>query len=1514
MPLPSSAPPGYEGGIYRIIPPQRYQELGIDPEDVPLGTLPAEDHPPFLPDRFGGNAYGLGLYEHRLLSTEDARLLEKLDLDDPSQVARHYRRLNEILKRLGLLVRFSAKGRPFYLIPRQMLGQLMVELQSQASEIARFLEHLRSEAAEQKLRVGLVSTDPELLLPELSARMGHLQVVVLDSLGKLGAFKGRMGVVVVVGEPRELARRLLSATGASLGPGQEENLGRFLAGSIYDLLAPGGKLMWLGEAPVEPSRARVRVKFSSQEELKRFLLFTRVYRTRRVYRCPEGLEMVVERFDLHSFLSGVGLYHELAQDLLGGRSLSELSPQEVARLPRAGLPLPRGKLEHLTRAIRRWFSPLMEITRLEPILPEPLRAHWEGRLEVQGQLPMPMVIMEATRRRAPVSLAWLEAQAAWRELAGCSRELLADYKDSFGYVFKVLSILKGLKKGAISWLPGPELNRLRMPFKSAAGHRHLRHITELMRLMPRLQRMEQWLNPAKALGDRTPVLANLEKLALWGLGEGAIDQLYLIITGHSTMARVCFGKEPEATLAPLTDTSRYRDQDEAIETIRLYRMLAFAEAAAAAEGPLRPAQVAELFTLYAKALRVVTSRGKVGWADVVEEEITTGGGVEYKATRRLLKLFDLFEYLSHWPQVLGAGSRLKEALADFDRRRLASIEQVAQLVEEMRRFVELHYGADSGARPYFYRGLLACGFHGTARVLPRLGPEAGFRLLWISVHTSRRRIVNFNPLLQDISNTQALRQFKAALMRLSPQELSPPALEQMARELDEGRRAYLGRSGIMLMQEPRSAALTPRFVDPLSRLATLRSELSALGEAGVEELAPTRLRAIDTALKELGLFLEAQPPHPSLKRMYSAWSRLSRQWEELISSQLVRVQGLGRIMARVVHHCPYTASRLLPQPPAHPMTRRRLAAGTKLSALVEDKWNDFQDMELSYQMARQEFGPVAAGIVGVSRAQFRRLRELTLQLLKRRPQMEQVLGAAVALYEEATPPGTQAQLAPRVVELAALDAQRQQELAFVLAHHDIFRQLTSGEGCLSGLEPLVAQPSQELVEACFVLGVVTTAASQEGLLTEDLMEEFLKLRELVNHLRATGHSATQAHYRSIEDHARRWLALQRYSVEARGAGELEVLARQMELDPARRHEWWPQGLAQAGIERLLRLKGLWSVGAWELALLRLGMPPRFIYRLKGLRSVGLRHFEADLAEARATYRSLRTLPETVQEFILSRLSDPARPVRLAGFSRVARELAPQHQLLLILLGLSAPEAAGLKHPVSVSFLPLASQMPHASARLRKALDHLQPQAMTNPDSASEELLRRGLLATTTAEGKVVEIALAPEPELERRLMAIRQAPSARELKRLYHRELKRLSQGTIAAPDYPQRLEAAFNQRLEELGEELLKRVNQAMAAETDPAKLKRLLEKAWEEGLELPLSEARQQSLKDIYEMNIERIRRQVLRELTRSLDKISSLEELKQLWGLTRQRLRRLRPYLGKDFTMVVAHRFDMAARKLG
>ncbi|MGD8564544.1 MAG: hypothetical protein PVG03_18530, partial [Desulfarculaceae bacterium] len=157
------------------------------------------------------------------------------------------------------------------------------------------------------------------------------------------------------------------------------------------------------------------------------------------------------------------------------------------------------------------------------------------------------------------------------------------------------------------------------------------------------------------------------------------------------------------------------------------------------------------------------------------------------------------------------------------------------------------------------------------------------------------------------------------------------------------------------------------------------------------------------------------------------------------------------------------------------------------------------------------------------------------------------------------------------------------------------------------------------------------------------------------------------------------------------------------------------------------------------------------------------------------------------------------------------------------------------------------------------------------------------------------------------------ADNPNKLKVLYHRELRKLKLTTHSTLDYQQRLESAFQRRLDELAEEMLERVGTLMSQEKDLSGLIKHFDQAWEEGLELPLGRDRQQSLRDLLELNVERLRAELLQEVTKNLAATDSFADLDKLWQKVKDGLKQNRSILGKSFEILVAERFDERTRQL-
>ena len=277
------------------------------------------------------------------------------------------------------------------------------------------------------------------------------------------------------------------------------------------------------------------------------------------------------------------------------------------------------------------------------------------------------------------------------------------------------------------------------------------------------------------------------------------------------------------------------------------------------------------------------------------------------------------------------------------------------------------------------------------------------------------------------------------------------------------------------------------------------------------------------------------------------------------------------------------------------MTRRRLAAAGKLSAMDLRRLEGFQDMQLSHEMARQEFGAAAAGIVGATPLQFQRLTASLAQLLDVQPYLGRLMMLSLLLYEEQEPPLPETLDASTMLAHLDLSTSQRQDLVFLLEHQGLFRQVIFGEACLVGLQPLLERNDPPMVEVLFLLAVVCGGARREGYLIEDILERYFSLLDLVRRLGSKHIPARQAQDDLVADNARRRLALERYlEVQPEGSptASLRHLVENTRLPQEGRETWLAQGRVLTGINRLLQLRGLVLVDAQDLFMLDNEVPPQ----------------------------------------------------------------------------------------------------------------------------------------------------------------------------------------------------------------------------------------------------------------------------------------------------------------------------------
>ncbi|MBW1736774.1 MAG: hypothetical protein JRJ69_04240 [Deltaproteobacteria bacterium] len=153
---------------FRFVKPDEFKAFGIDPSDIPLGTFAALKHPSQLQSRFGGNAYGFGFFElYDRAKPEDIKLIQSTALDDPESVRQHHKELNDIYKKIGLLVRFSSLGKPYYLIPVHLVSNTQSHIKSKVDEITKIVGFHRKKYFKEHHDIGLITYQDDLIAQSL---------------------------------------------------------------------------------------------------------------------------------------------------------------------------------------------------------------------------------------------------------------------------------------------------------------------------------------------------------------------------------------------------------------------------------------------------------------------------------------------------------------------------------------------------------------------------------------------------------------------------------------------------------------------------------------------------------------------------------------------------------------------------------------------------------------------------------------------------------------------------------------------------------------------------------------------------------------------------------------------------------------------------------------------------------------------------------------------------------------------------------------------------------------------------------------------------------------------------------------------------------------------------------------------------------------------------------------------------------------------------------------------------
>lgn len=536
---------------FKCIPPEDYHHYGIHEEDIPFGTFPAFKHPSMFPSHLGGNAYGIGLFEQRLLSDEELKFLETVDFSNPLILKKYFATINEIYRKMGLLIRVSRKGIFYYLIPSSFLSHLILDVQSRANLIVSIFPEIKEGKI---LKIGIMSSPDDILIHELAGRFPSHRFVAISEPNEIQSRASPFDAIICPHSFEDYLRIGLTKSSPRFLISRRNTLFK-VSGYVLSLirknLSLAGSLIIISPSVLSEASLTQKVIFLSKTYLKLFQAFAALYKS----SLPKGgairinEEISVSNKDIQTFLRLAPSIKAEVQKIFN-RPFDQVEEKEIESLSL------RCKIKPATLDTQKTTKKLLpiffELVRSEEVFPEEYRALWEKHINIK-EFPPLFSCVRANPRKPEVSRKDIELFLEKSSIAGCPVSLVADYKNTINYVMQVLDFLEeDLSKKTRE----PDDSILDGIYRSLKKDSRVRKLIEnLLSCRKKLESIQAILGPSGIVNEPVRFFECIPELSLFGLSLSQLQEMGLIVTGHSSLGRVAMGKYPVSTLLPLVNLS-----------------------------------------------------------------------------------------------------------------------------------------------------------------------------------------------------------------------------------------------------------------------------------------------------------------------------------------------------------------------------------------------------------------------------------------------------------------------------------------------------------------------------------------------------------------------------------------------------------------------------------------------------------------------------------------------------------------------------------------------------------------------------------------------------------------------------------------------------------------------------------------------------------------------------------------------------------------------------------------------
>lgn len=1439
-----------------IIHPKDFERYGIDPADVPKGMLVSLSMPPMLAGKYGGNVYGIGFVEVFTRVTGSLEQYAKKRSDE-------YKTLNSYYRSKGLLTRVTKELKPYYLIPIPVASQFNIEAKFVIEQLADLIIHYKAESLKQYMRIALFTHENSIILNELRARFPEDDIECISSFDLFSHIKQSFDLSILSEDINTWLNRSISKFSCN-SITEYKNWVFYFISKLYKIIVEEGGFILFNRYPFSKEKSYAEVEFENEKEFKMFMLFCKMFSVKyEKTKSSNRIKVLTKDFLKYLERYYTLLTADVSMVLPEERNLDSIKLEEVERLRHSTYrPGVAFDLSH-RETISKFLGPFFELIQEQKLTTPEIMKFWARKFKISGENPVGLFWVGIFKRRAPKYPSHFFLKGLEQDkLSGCRWELIADYRDSFRYVAKVLEIVEELKHRDYPNVLKSHSDRLRLPLKSKIRrHRFLESVLKIQRRLGILQELDTRLNPQHVEGPFTRVLANLDILSLMGLDEGEISEILRIVVGHSPMGRILLGKLHEERLMAIVGYAKGLGADEGLNLMRYLRLMTAAELEASMGKPLSAPQMSELFKLYERYSTFVANPELSMEELVPEQEFFSEEFLKGSVIKRILRLMGYHEFIPHAEELATKGEAQLEVVAGFDEQTLKRLKDVCGLVRGIQDMMEEHWEKSTGFEA-FARRLSQSEFHGTGRLFQRVPVEVVLSLLWVILGASEENVLNLNPVLKGLSQEETLKRVSKIKRELGGRlykRIPWSELLTLREVLKKTGTLFVPGTGLVLSIDNRLNALLVGYQDVVSDikrcswLIQKRQSPSSLGQAALVTVE------MDQVIQRLSAFVESHSSAPqriaslglnmpkSYKRRFEKAVSLLLPAREWLVREILKVEKVYEHLVQLWESSPTLFGRIIGSQDSG-VAGKALEALRMYQALLEGDAQGFYDLNTLSLRIKQEFGVAGVGEIGASKEE---LMELAGHL--KRVGEAQVLQALTICLMALSREQLQELVEPprRFLgeEFDDYVPKEIREIAFQVCQTAMWiLNYTRGSFVVSRLMSK-REESPHLFLASVILSFLATQAFEVNLICKDFLCYYI--------------------YPLIP---------------------IQTLEDQVEADHTN------------GMNRLFRLKGLLYVNMQDVLMHLEGIPTRYLIVKKGLSDVGIGTFEKEVYEATRLYKAFQRCPQEIRFAIESLLNTE---IIIFGAKSLLSYLTYENQMKFLATlffyinnkfeKIDAIDLRQLTNNIDTTYETINYEL--TGINYEKILDAEIPSIF---------------LAKLNDENTSILFYYAPDLEISKMLDKFTEIESIDDLRSYYFEVLKEASKYYMFTDKIEKSLNTIYKKHLTRLIDAYLQRLSKEMGYIKEFVALEKHKKAAIERCWDMGFPKEAIVKIEEQYEKRKGELRLAKLQEIKETLGHIDFKNEILAYWEEVKTYLIANKAALGRDYMALVAKCFDDALSK--